>query len=113
MQRLEEEAKGQLFTSDLTVNEFILVDPGFGPVGLVMGSSHPPRRLSAGGVEQDEEMGVLSQAMYHARELAMSRMEAEADQLKSDGIVGVRLEVKHRMGRPRRVHRRRDCGALK
>src|SRR3954453_13595463 len=31
--------------------------------------------------------------MYHARELAMTRMEAEADQLGADGIVGVRLEI--------------------
>ncbi len=36
---------------------------------------------------------MLSQAMYHARELAMSRMEAEADELRADGIVGVRLDV--------------------
>src|SRR5258708_16745084 len=38
-------------------------------------------------------MVVLTQAMYHARELAMTRMEEEADALKADGIVGVRLEV--------------------
>jgi uncharacterized protein YbjQ (UPF0145 family) len=38
-------------------------------------------------------MGVLTQAMYSARELAMTRMEEEADQLDADGIVGVRLEV--------------------
>lgn len=31
--------------------------------------------------------------MYHARELAMNRMEAEAGILGADGIVGVRLEV--------------------
>ena len=38
-------------------------------------------------------MDVLTQAMYHARELAMTRMEEEADVLGADGIVGVRLEV--------------------
>jgi uncharacterized protein YbjQ (UPF0145 family) len=32
--------------------------------------------------------------MYNARELAMSRMEAEADALEADGIVGVRLTFK-------------------
>ena len=42
---------------------------------------------------QNQEMSVLTQAMYHARELAMTRMEEEADQLGADGIVGVRLEV--------------------
>ncbi|WP_373979536.1 heavy metal-binding domain-containing protein [Streptomyces sp. TLI_146] len=35
----------------------------------------------------------MSQAMYHARELAMSRMEAEASTLGADGIVGVRLDI--------------------
>ena len=39
------------------------------------------------------ELDVLSQAMYHARELAMTRMEAEADALGADGIVAVRLEI--------------------
>ncbi len=38
-------------------------------------------------------MGVLTQAMYHARELAMTRMEEEADQLGADGVVGVRLAI--------------------
>ena len=36
---------------------------------------------------------MLSQAMYHARELAMTRMEEEADELGADGVVGVRLDV--------------------
>ena len=36
---------------------------------------------------------MLSQAMYEARELAMTRMEEEADQLGADGVVGVRLEI--------------------
>ena len=51
---------------------------------------------------------MLSQAMYHARELAMTRMEEEADQLGADGIVGVRLDDRPlRVGRgPGRVHRR-------
>jgi uncharacterized protein YbjQ (UPF0145 family) len=31
--------------------------------------------------------------MYAARELAMARMEAEADALEADGIVGVRLDI--------------------
>ena len=38
-------------------------------------------------------MTVLSEAMYTARELAMTRMEEEADQLGADGIVGVRLDI--------------------
>jgi uncharacterized protein YbjQ (UPF0145 family) len=36
---------------------------------------------------------VLSAAVYHARELALQRMEEEAASLGADGIVGVRLDV--------------------
>ena len=36
----------------------------------------------------------MTRALYHARELAMTRMEEEADALGADGIVGVRLTVK-------------------
>ena len=42
---------------------------------------------------RNPEMTLLSEAMYHARELAMARMEEEADDLGADGIVGVRLAV--------------------
>ena len=83
-----------LFTSDLSVNEFLLVrEVGFRPLGLVLGSSIYHVGLQIGRWNKNQEMDVLSQAMYHARELAMSRMEAEADALGADGIVGVRLEV--------------------
>ena len=41
----------------------------------------------------NQELNVLTQAMYHARELAMVRMEEEADELGADGIVAVRLDV--------------------
>ena len=36
---------------------------------------------------------MLTQAMYNARELAMSRMQAEAEHLGADGIVGVQLRM--------------------
>ena len=35
----------------------------------------------------------MTRALYHARELAMNRMEEEADALGADGIVGMRLTV--------------------
>lgn len=86
--------KRALFTSDLSVNEFLLVrEAGFDPVGLVMGSSIYHIGFQIPGFYQSQEMTVLTQAMYHARELAMTRMEEEADILGADGIVGVRLEV--------------------
>jgi len=97
MTRLEElkpGSAGSIFTSDLSVNEFLLVkEAGFHPLGLVLGTSiyhvgFQMRRWNA-----NLELDVLSQAMYEAREKAMERMEKEADVLGADGIVGVRLEV--------------------
>ena len=83
-----------LFTSDLSVNEFLLVkEAGFDPLGLVVGSSIYHIGLQMARWSKSQELTVLSQAMYHARELAMSRMEAEADELGADGIVGVRLDI--------------------
>ena len=85
---------GAFFTSDLSVNEFLLVkQAGFDPLGLVVGSSIYHVGFQASAWNKNQEMDVLSQAMYHARELAMTRMEEEADQLGADGVVGVRLDV--------------------
>jgi uncharacterized protein YbjQ (UPF0145 family) len=86
---------GSIFTSDLSVNEFLLVrEVGFRPLGLVLGSSIYHVGLQVGRWGRNQELDVLSQAMYHARELAMTRMEAEADALRADGIVGVGTAVK-------------------
>jgi uncharacterized protein YbjQ (UPF0145 family) len=82
------------FTSDLSVNEFLLVkQSGFEPIGLVLGSSIYHIGFQQAMWNQNQEMTVLTQAMYHARDLAMTRMEEEADQLGADGIVGVRLDI--------------------
>src|SRR5579883_3310231 len=84
----------RLFTSDLTVNEFLLVkEAGFDPVGMVVGSRIYHIGYQQSNWNQNQEMQVLTQAMYHARELAVTRMEEEADALRADGVVGVRLEV--------------------
>jgi len=86
--------EARLFTSDLSVNEFMLVKKaGFEPIGLVVGSSIYHIGYQQSQWNQNQEMAVLTQAMYHARDLAMTRMEAEADALGADGIVGVRLDV--------------------
>src|SRR5437016_3912068 len=100
-QRRLEEMRGtargpaRLFTSDLSVNEFLMVEQaGFEPVGFVMGSS-----FFHIGIQwtmqpfQNYELDVLTAALYHAREYAMARMEEEAHLLDADGVVGVRLEV--------------------
>ncbi len=71
-ERLADMRARRLFTSDLSVNEFLLVkEAGFDPLGL----------------------GEMTRALYHARELAMNRMEEEAEALGADGIVGMRLTV--------------------
>jgi uncharacterized protein YbjQ (UPF0145 family) len=96
-ERLARMRAGHLFTSDLSVNEFLLVRAaGFEPLGLVVGSSIYHIGFQLGRWNRSMEMDVLTQAMYHARELAMTRMEEEAEQLGADGIVGVRLEVSRR-----------------
>ncbi len=92
--RMREEVARGFFTSDLSVNEFLLVkQSGFEPIGLVLGSSIYHIGFQQAMWNQNQEMTVLTQAMYHARDLAMTRMEEEADQLGADGIVGVRLDI--------------------
>jgi len=82
----------QFFTSDLSVNEFLLVkEVGFEPLGLVMGSSIYHIALASLDQALPGELTPLTQALYQARELAMERMEAEAEALGADGIVAVRL----------------------
>src|ERR1700728_2059078 len=83
-----------VLTSDLSVSEYVLLgEAGFEPLGFVVGSSiyHIGIQIARWG--QNQELGVLTQAMYNARELAMSRMEAEAAHLGADGIVGVQLRM--------------------
>jgi uncharacterized protein YbjQ (UPF0145 family) len=101
--------KSRLFTSDLSTSEFLLIkEAGFDPVGMVVGSSiyhvgYQPVFASGMGsfapgfapgyAYEDQELTILSQAKYRARELAMGRMEAEAQALGADGVVGVRLDT--------------------
>src|SRR5260370_27402304 len=83
-----------VFTSDLSVSEYVLLgEAGFEPLGFVVGSSIYHIGLQVGRWSQNQELQVLTQAMYNARELAMARMRAEADHLGADGIVGVQLRM--------------------
>jgi len=93
-ERLADMQKHHFFTSDLSVNEFLLVkEVGFQPLGLVMGSSIFHIGWQPIRAEVSEELTTMTQALYAARELAMVRMEEEADALGADGIVAVRLTV--------------------
>ncbi len=83
-----------VFTSDLSVSEYALLgEAGFEPLGFVVGSTMYHIGLQAGKWSENMELEVLTMAMYNARELAMSRMRSEAQQLNADGIVGVRLLI--------------------
>ena len=83
-----------VFTSDLSVSEYVLLgEAGFEPLGFVVGSSIYHIGLQVARWGQNQELNMLTQAMYNARELAMARMRAEADQLGADGIVGVNLRM--------------------
>jgi uncharacterized protein YbjQ (UPF0145 family) len=85
---------GSVFTSDLSVSEFLLVqEVGFRPLGLVLGSSVYHIGFQRKSSSETAELEVLSHAMSHARELAMTRMKREAGTMGADGVVGVRLEV--------------------
>jgi uncharacterized protein YbjQ (UPF0145 family) len=86
-----------LFTSDLSVAELLLTQQcGFRPVGQVMGTCvyHVGYQFQPGGWQGDGELAVLTQANYDARHRAMNRLRQEAELLKADGVVGVRLHRK-------------------
>jgi uncharacterized protein YbjQ (UPF0145 family) len=86
--------KGKLFTSNLSVKEFLLVkQSGFDPLGLVLGSSIYHVGFDQSDWQESAESSVLSQAVYQARELAMTRMVEEAGELGADGIVAVHLDI--------------------
>lgn len=86
----------KVFTSDLSVNEFALLHgAGFEPIDLVMGVSVYHVGFQFSGLRQQGELAVLTEATYRARWNAMARMQAEADAVQADGIVGVRLQWRH------------------
>ena len=72
---------------------------GHRPVGMVMGSCvyHVGRRgplQTIGQTGKNIELPNFTQALYSARELAMQRMQTEAQELEAEGIVGVTLAEK-------------------
>ena len=92
-------ALAKAFTSDLSGQEFwLVVDKGYQPLGLVLGNCVYSmgavggfmaglKGMVRGEVEQ------YSRLMYEARELALNRMQAEADALGADGVVAVKLKI--------------------
>ena len=93
---------GKAFTSDLSGQEFwLVVDKGYTPLGLVLGNcvysmgmvgnfmGNLRGSIAQGEVEQ------YSKLMYDARELALHRMQTEADALGADGVVAVKLTINY------------------
>ncbi len=95
--------QGMPFTSDLSGQDFwILMQTGHIPQGLVMGTcvyhiAHRSLGQTIRSAGQNVELPNFTQALYEARELAMTRMQDEANRLGASGIVGVRLEEKSHM----------------
>jgi uncharacterized protein YbjQ (UPF0145 family) len=94
--------RGRPFTSDLSGQDFyLLCRAGYEPVEMVMGSCvyHVAYR-SLGNVlrqkTQNVELENLTQAFYQARELAMERMQEEAQSVGAEGVVGVQVSEQAR-----------------
>src|ERR1700753_1918886 len=70
IERMKKDASRGFFTSDLSVNEFLLVkEAGFEPGGLGLGSSIYHIGFHHAMWNQNQEMQVLTQAMYHGTQL--------------------------------------------
>ena len=93
---------GNAFTSDLSGQEFwLIVDKGYAPMGMVLGNCVYSMGMAANflgnlkGSLVQGEVQQYSQLMYDARELALHRMQAEADALGADGVVAVKLTINY------------------
>ena len=88
------------FTSNLSGKDFYLLSrAGYHPLGLVMGSCvYHVAYQSAGSwakmQSKNMELANATEALYSARELAMTRMQSEAIVLGASGVVGVTTEEK-------------------
>lgn len=96
VRRLEETRRHpESFTSDLSVDEFLLVkEAGLQPITQVMGSSIYHVGFQSGmqwGLGGSQELQTITQAMNHARALALGRLEQEARLVEAEAVVGVRV----------------------
>ena len=93
-ERLAEEAGPyrRLFTSDLSVNEFLLSrDARCEPISQVMGSSIFHVGQIADYKGETGEIKVISDAHRTARQRAVSRLYQEAAYVGADAVIGARL----------------------
>jgi uncharacterized protein YbjQ (UPF0145 family) len=82
------------FTSDLTIDEVLLVEEaGFEPVDLVMGSSYYHVGYQYAPWSQNQELTDLSRLMILARHDALRAVHEQVAACGADGVVGVRLDI--------------------
>ncbi|MDA8359943.1 MAG: heavy metal-binding domain-containing protein [Actinomycetota bacterium] len=97
VRRIGDTKVGFEFISDLSARDFVLLtQAGWWPLGLAAGASFviAPRRSArqwAGQQGQNVELPNLTEALYLAREGAMSRMQEAGQAMKADGIVRVKM----------------------
>lgn len=85
---------GGVFSSDLSVNEFLLSRQiGMRPLTQVMGSSmYHVGWQNMSWDYRSTEVSVLTHAFSEARRLALGRLEEEAQRVGADVVAGVRIE---------------------
>lgn len=110
--RMEEIRSSGTWGSALTTNEFAAVRAaGFEPAGQVLGScvyhlgytgayQCPGAWMGGAGYTQTSAgrwgaFAPMVQSLYEARRLALDRMSTECGLLGGDGVVGVRLAIRH------------------
>jgi uncharacterized protein YbjQ (UPF0145 family) len=90
-----ERHEGRTFSSDLSVDEAVLLkEIGYEPRGLVVGSAVYHVGIQYYNWNQNQELSELTGAMYQARQEALAAMERHAAQVGGQGVVGLRLEVR-------------------
>ncbi len=69
----------------------MLIKAGYRPVGFVMGNCvyYVPPNLLQAPAAQNCELSSYTHALYDARELAIERLQAEAEALGATGVVDV------------------------
>jgi uncharacterized protein YbjQ (UPF0145 family) len=83
------------FTSHLSGQAtWALLSAGYTPLGLVLGFSVYHSATDYNRLRDCSEMPVLTDALYSARERAMTRMQTQAAKLQAHGIVGVSIDTK-------------------
>lgn len=81
-------------STDFSVDDFVLAkNSNFDPVCLCVGTSIYQVSSQTAKNDKNVELNLLSQAMYAARNNAISRMRKEAKLNGADGIIGAKLNI--------------------